>query len=89
MDELNQLPQDFTFPPTIDLPQKIRTEIVEILWLDLLKGISDVELLADNVDGMLEDDVEVEFDDITATAEALFAYRRSQLAAAKAADQGF
>lgn len=84
MDELNQLPQDFTFPPTIDLPQKIRTEILEILWSDLLKGIADVELLADNIDGMLEDDVEVEFDDITVIAEALLAYRRSQLAAAKA-----
>lgn len=84
MDELNQLPQDFTFPPAINVPQDTRTVILETLWLDLLKGISDVELLADNADGMLEEDDELEYDDITVIAEALLAYRRSQLAAAKA-----
>lgn len=83
MEKLNQLPQDFTFPPAINLPQKIRTEILEYLWSDLLKGISDVELLAENAYGMVEEDVELEFEDVAVIAEALLAYRRSQLAAAK------
>lgn len=84
MDELNQLPQDFTFPSAIDLPQNIRTMVLETIWSDLLIGISDVELLADNAYEMAEEDIELELDDVTVIAEALLAYRRSQLAAAKA-----
>lgn len=85
MNQLNEVPQDFRFPTNINLPENLRSEVLEAVWSDLLTGLSDIDALAETAVFIIEDDFELTNKDATAIAEALLAYRRTQLAEAKAA----